>query len=52
MNERKQQRLKSLVGIGIVLAIMAIICVVAWEPIAEAAREPEKFRAWIDRCGA
>ena len=52
MNERKKQRLKSLVGIGIVLAIMAIICVVAWEPIAEAAREPEKFRAWIDRCGA
>ena len=47
MNERKQQRLKSLVGIGIVLAIMAIVCVVAWEPIAEAAREPEKFRAWI-----
>lgn len=52
MNDRKKQRLKSLLAIAAVLIVMAVICIVAWEPIVQVANDPESFRAWIESHGA
>lgn len=50
-NEKKKQRIITLICIGIAVILIGLACWFIGIPLLKMAREPEEFRAWIEGLG-